>query len=55
MIKNIETPIIILKAVAYNDEIQKDILENMIIKMQDDLIDKMFLGKALDYDDKNKK
>jgi hypothetical protein len=34
---------------------QKDILENMIIKMQDDLIDKMFLGKALDYDDKNKK
>ena len=29
MIKNIETPIIILKAVAYNDEIQKDIVENM--------------------------
>jgi len=34
---------------------QKDILENMIIKMQDDLIDKMFLGKALNFDDNNKK
>ena len=34
---------------------QKDNLEAMIIKMQDDLIDKMFLGKALQYDDNNKK
>ena len=32
---------------------QKDILENMIIKMQDDLIDKIFLKKALDYDGRN--
>lgn len=32
---------------------QKDSLEAMIIKLQDDLLDKMFLSKALDCDEKN--
>ena len=31
---------------------QKDQLEGMIIKMQEEMLDKVFLKLALDYDDK---
>jgi hypothetical protein len=31
---------------------QKDSLENMVIKLQDDMIDRLLLNKALNYDNK---
>ena len=31
---------------------QKDSLENMVIKLQDDMIDRLLLNKALEADDK---
>jgi len=34
---------------------QKDQLERLVIKIQDDLIDRMFLKATLDFDDKNNK